>query len=145
MIGTPQSWCHAHAHPAQVLLRIQRVHLPRGQAAEHNGRGRWPEGVGCLACPGATLVLHGTARPPMPGVRRAAVTASPKHPVVQADAAGGSLRDTACPGVQQPQDAYGLEKLASEEICMHYEKDFGIAVRIARFHNIYGALVRSFR
>lgn len=39
----------------------------------------------------------------------------------------------------QPQDAYGLEKLASEEICMHYEKDFGIAVRIARFHNIYGA------
>ena len=90
-------------------------------------------------------MLHGTARPPMPGVRRAAVTALPKHLVVQADAAGGSSRDTACPGVQQPQDAYGLEKLASEEICMHYEKDFGIAVRIARFHNIYGALVRSFR
>jgi nucleoside-diphosphate-sugar epimerase len=43
----------------------------------------------------------------------------------------------------QPQDAYGLEKLASEEICMHYEKDFGIAVRIARFHNIYGAPLRG--
>jgi len=38
----------------------------------------------------------------------------------------------------QPQDAYGLEKLATEELCMHYEKDFGIEVRVARFHNIYG-------
>lgn len=38
----------------------------------------------------------------------------------------------------QPQDSYGLEKLASEELCMHYNKDFGIECRIARFHNIYG-------
>ena len=35
--------------------------------------------------------------------------------------------------------SYGLEKLATEELCMHYDKDFGIACRIARFHNIYGA------
>jgi hypothetical protein len=40
-----------------------------------------------------------------------------------------------CP---QPQDSYGLEKLATEELCMHYNKDFGIECRIARFHNIYG-------
>lgn len=32
----------------------------------------------------------------------------------------------------------GLEKLASEELAMHYDKDFGIECRIARFHNIYG-------
>jgi GDP-D-mannose 3',5'-epimerase len=38
----------------------------------------------------------------------------------------------------QPQDAYGLEKLVTEELAMHYQKDFGIEVRIARFHNIYG-------
>eukprot|EP01112_Ceratiomyxa_fruticulosa_P004038 TRINITY_DN1437_c0_g5_i1.p1 TRINITY_DN1437_c0_g5~~TRINITY_DN1437_c0_g5_i1.p1 ORF type:complete len:353 (+),score=82.27 TRINITY_DN1437_c0_g5_i1:228-1286(+) len=39
----------------------------------------------------------------------------------------------------KPQDAYGLEKLATEELCMHYEKDFHAPVcRIARFHNIYG-------
>jgi GDP-D-mannose 3',5'-epimerase len=38
----------------------------------------------------------------------------------------------------QPQDAYGMEKLITEELCMHYQKDFGIEVRIARFHNIYG-------
>ena len=38
----------------------------------------------------------------------------------------------------QPQDAYGLEKLASEELAMHYDKDFSLECRIARFHNIYG-------
>lgn len=38
----------------------------------------------------------------------------------------------------QPQDAYGLEKLVSEEMAIHYGKDFGIATRIARFHNIFG-------
>ncbi|KAF2600338.1 hypothetical protein F2Q68_00012091 [Brassica cretica] len=37
-----------------------------------------------------------------------------------------------------PQDAYGLEKLATEELCKHYNKDFGIECRIGRFHNIYG-------
>jgi nucleoside-diphosphate-sugar epimerase len=75
----------------------------------------------------------------------AAVNALRELLVVQANAAGDILCDTLCAGVRQPQDAYGLEKLASEEICMHYEKDFGIAVRIARFHNIYGECVHSLR
>jgi GDP-D-mannose 3',5'-epimerase len=48
----------------------------------------------------------------------------------------GLKEDDAWPA--QPQDAYGLEKLVSEEICLHYEKDFGIEVRVGRFHNIYG-------
>ena len=38
----------------------------------------------------------------------------------------------------QPQDAYGLEKLASEEVYKHYQSDFNIQTRIGRFHNIYG-------
>ncbi|GBG79115.1 hypothetical protein CBR_g28830 [Chara braunii] len=37
-----------------------------------------------------------------------------------------------------PQDAYGLEKLVTEELCQHYTKDFGMECRIARFHNIFG-------
>jgi len=38
-----------------------------------------------------------------------------------------------------PQDAYGLEKLVSEELCKYYGKDFtDMEFRIARFHNIYG-------
>lgn len=40
--------------------------------------------------------------------------------------------------IVQPQDAYGLEKLASEEIAKHYQSDFNIQTRVARFHNIYG-------
>jgi len=38
----------------------------------------------------------------------------------------------------QPQDAYGIEKIVTEELAMHYEKDFGMKCRIARFHNVYG-------
>lgn len=38
-----------------------------------------------------------------------------------------------------PQDAYGLEKLATEELCKYYGRDFPhMQFRIARFHNIYG-------
>jgi GDP-D-mannose 3',5'-epimerase len=38
----------------------------------------------------------------------------------------------------QPQDTYGLEKLYAEEMAKAYGVDFGIATRIARFHNVYG-------
>jgi GDP-D-mannose 3', 5'-epimerase len=37
-----------------------------------------------------------------------------------------------------PQDAYGWEKLISERLCTHYAEDYGIEVRIVRFHNIFG-------
>jgi len=38
----------------------------------------------------------------------------------------------------RPQDMYGLEKLYAEEMALAYGRDFGINIRIARFHNIYG-------
>lgn len=38
----------------------------------------------------------------------------------------------------QPQDAYGLEKLMTEELCLRYSKEHPIQFRIGRFHNIYG-------
>jgi GDP-D-mannose 3',5'-epimerase len=37
-----------------------------------------------------------------------------------------------------PQDAYGWEKLMTEQLCTHYRKDYGIETRIVRFHNIFG-------
>ena len=37
-----------------------------------------------------------------------------------------------------PEDGYGWEKLFSERMCRHFYEDFGLGVRIARFHNIYG-------
>jgi nucleoside-diphosphate-sugar epimerase len=40
----------------------------------------------------------------------------------------------------QPQDAYGWEKLITERLCEHYAGDYGVDVRIVRFHNIFGPL-----
>ena len=37
-----------------------------------------------------------------------------------------------------PEDGYGWEKLFSERMCRHFQEDFGIACRIARYHNVYG-------
>lgn len=37
-----------------------------------------------------------------------------------------------------PEDGYGWEKLFGERMCRHFNEDFQIDVRIARFHNVYG-------
>jgi len=37
-----------------------------------------------------------------------------------------------------PEDGYGWEKLFSERMCRHFEEDFGLQGRVARFHNVYG-------
>lgn len=36
------------------------------------------------------------------------------------------------------EDGYGWEKLFSERMCRHFMEDYGIVVRVARFHNVYG-------
>jgi GDP-D-mannose 3',5'-epimerase len=36
------------------------------------------------------------------------------------------------------EDGYGWEKLFSERMCRHFMEDFGLTLRIARFHNVYG-------
>ena len=38
------------------------------------------------------------------------------------------------------EDGYGWEKLFSERMCRHFEEDFGLQTRIARYHNVYGPL-----
>ncbi len=38
------------------------------------------------------------------------------------------------------EDGYGWEKLFSERMCRHFSEDFGMEVRVARFHNVYGPL-----
>jgi len=37
-----------------------------------------------------------------------------------------------------PEDGYGWEKLFSERMCRHFEEDFGLICRVARYHNVYG-------
>ena len=36
------------------------------------------------------------------------------------------------------EDGYGWEKLFSERMCRHFSEDYGMYVRVARFHNVYG-------
>tara|TARA_Y100001954_G_scaffold232219_1_gene283148 strand:+ start:324 stop:1286 length:963 start_codon:yes stop_codon:yes gene_type:complete len=37
-----------------------------------------------------------------------------------------------------PEDGYGWEKLFSERMCNHFYEDYGIDVKVARYHNVYG-------
>jgi nucleoside-diphosphate-sugar epimerase len=39
-----------------------------------------------------------------------------------------------------PEDGYGWEKLFSERMCRHFEEDFDLQTRVARYHNVYGPL-----
>ena len=48
----------------------------------------------------------------------------------------GLKEDDAYPA--DPEDGYGWEKLFSERMCRHFMEDYGIPVRVARYHNIYG-------
>ena len=39
-----------------------------------------------------------------------------------------------------PEKGYGWEKLFSEQMAAYYHEEFGLNVRIVRFHNVYGPL-----
>lgn len=39
-----------------------------------------------------------------------------------------------------PEDGYGWEKLFSERMCRHFNDEFGVVTRVARYHNVYGPL-----
>jgi nucleoside-diphosphate-sugar epimerase len=73
------------------------------------------------------------------GVGRYLYTSSacvyPEYRQLETDVAGLKESD-AWPAA--PQDAYGLEKLVTEELCKHYRRDYGLETRIARLHNVYG-------
>ena len=55
--------------------------------------------------------------------------------------------ETFIPGLKEedaypamPEDGYGWEKLFSERMCRHFYEDFGVDVRIVRYHNVYGPM-----
>src|SRR6202789_1587916 len=39
-----------------------------------------------------------------------------------------------------PEEGYGWENLFSERMCRHFEEDYGLQTRVARYHNVYGPL-----
>ena len=58
---------------------------------------------------------------------------------------GEKQTDSANPGLKEEdaypalaEDGYGWEKLFSERMCRHFSEDYGMYVRVARFHNVYG-------
>jgi nucleoside-diphosphate-sugar epimerase len=58
---------------------------------------------------------------------------------------GEKQTDAANPGLKEhdaypalAEDGYGWEKLFSERMCRHFSEDYGMYVRVARFHNVYG-------
>lgn len=44
----------------------------------------------------------------------------------------------------EPNEFYGWEKLITEKLCEAYRKDYGLATRIARFHNVFGEVHTAF-
>jgi nucleoside-diphosphate-sugar epimerase len=40
----------------------------------------------------------------------------------------------------QPEEGYGFEKLYTEKLCQYYSEDYGMQMRVVRFHNVYGPL-----
>ena len=75
------------------------------------------------------------------GVRQYLYTSSaciyPEYKQLATDAAPLKEED-AYPA--EPQYAYGWEKLVTERLCLHYRDEYGMQVRIPRFHNIFGPL-----
>ena len=55
----------------------------------------------------------------------------------QTDSEVTALKETdAYPAM--PEDGYGWEKLFGERMCRHFMEDYGLSVRVPRFHNVYG-------
>jgi len=55
----------------------------------------------------------------------------------QASTDGIALRETDVDPAK-PEDGYGWEKLFGERMCRHFQEDFGLECRVARYHNVYG-------
>jgi GDP-D-mannose 3',5'-epimerase len=43
-----------------------------------------------------------------------------------------------------PDQFYGWEKLVTERLCEAYQKDYGMNIRVARFHNVFGEIYTAF-
>ena len=48
----------------------------------------------------------------------------------------GLKEEDACPS--DPDNFYGWEKLFTEKMCEAYQRDYGLDIRVLRYHNIYG-------
>lgn len=108
-------------------------------AADMGGMGFISAHHGAILHNNALINLHSIESAREAGVERYLYTSSaciyPEH--LQESADVRALREEdAYPA--QPQDAYGWEKLLTERLCEYYAHDYGMNVRVVRFHNIFG-------
>lgn len=110
-------------------------------AADMGGMGYLARGDAELVRNNSLMDIHTLEAAYGNGVRRLLFASSaciyPEYRQIRTDAAPLKEED-AYPA--QPQDGYGWEKLSMERLCEHYRDDFGMEIRIARFHNIFGPL-----
>jgi GDP-D-mannose 3',5'-epimerase len=103
-------------------------------------------GMGFISCNHARILhnnslinLHTLEAARLNGVRKYLYTSSacvyPEYRQLKTDIVPLKESD-AYPA--EPQDAYGWEKLITEQLCTHYRHDYGIETHIVRFHNIFG-------
>ncbi|KAK4530955.1 hypothetical protein CCYA_CCYA06G1812 [Cyanidiococcus yangmingshanensis] len=115
-------------------------HTVYNLAADMGGMGFIQSNHSVILYNNSLISLHMLEASRVNGVKRFYYASSacvyPEYAQMQEDMQQGLKESDAWPA--QPQDAYGLEKLMSEQLCMHYRKDFGIETRIGRFHNVYG-------
>ena len=87
----------------------------------------------------ALINLHSLEAARQHGVERYLYTSSaciyPEYRQTEADVLPLKEEDAF---LAQPQDAYGWEKLITEQACLYYAEEADLDVRIVRFHNIYG-------
>lgn len=99
------------SHHAQILRNNALININTLDAARHVGVGRY--------------------------LYTSSACVYPEYRQLETDVPGLKESD-AWPAA--PQDAYGLEKLVTEELCKHYRRDYELETRIARLHNVYGPL-----
>lgn len=110
-------------------------------AADMGGMGYISSNHAQILYNNALINLHTMEAARVNGVQRYLYTSSaciyPEY--LQTEAAVTPLKEEdAFPA--QPQDAYGWEKLLTEQLAKYYGEDHAMETRIVRFHNIFGEL-----
>jgi GDP-D-mannose 3', 5'-epimerase len=122
-----------------ALVAMRDIDQVYALAADMGGMGFISRNHATILYNNALINLHTIEAARVHGVQRYLYSSSacvyPEHLQVDADITPLKEED-AYPA--NPQDAYGWEKLISEKLCEYYAGEYGMKVRIVRFHNIYG-------
>jgi nucleoside-diphosphate-sugar epimerase len=122
-----------------ALVAMRGIDQVYALAADMGGMGFISSNHATILYNNALINLHTIEAARVHGVHRYLYSSSacvyPEH--LQLDTDVTPLKEEAAYPAN-PQDAYGWEKLVSEKLCEYYAGEYGMQVRIVRFHNIYG-------